>query len=163
MPNGRCRMPACCRLARSEGNTNVLKHEHYTVEAIARRRDPHADNEPAAFQEPTTPTRAFLPTTDIFENEDALTLVLEMPGVDRDNINISVENGVLTVEGRINFSKYEGLQPVYSEYNIGPYRRTFSISSRIDQEEIRAEMRDGVITLVLPKAEQAKPRRIEVK
>jgi len=114
-------------------------------------------------QEPTTPTRAFLPTTDIFENEDALTLVLEMPGVDRDNINISVENGVLTVEGRINFSKYEGLQPVYSEYNIGPYRRTFRISSRIDQEEIRAEMRDGVITLVLPKAEQAKPRRIEVK
>jgi len=114
-------------------------------------------------QEPTTPTRAFLPTTDIFENEDALTLVLEMPGVDRDNININVENGVLTVEGRINFSKYEGLQPVYSEYNIGPYRRTFRISSRIDQEEIRAEMRDGVITLVLPKAEQAKPRRIEVK
>lgn len=114
-------------------------------------------------QEPTTPMRAFLPTTDIFENEDALTMVLEMPGVDRENINVSVENGVLTVEGKINFSKYEGLQPVYSEYNIGPYRRTFRISSRIDQDRIRAEMRDGVITLVLPKAEEAKPRRIEVK
>jgi len=114
-------------------------------------------------QESTTPMRAFLPTTDIFETEDALTVVLEMPGVDRDNIDVSVENGVLTVEGKINFSKYEGLQPVYSEYNIGPYRRIFRISSRVDQDKIRAEMRDGVITLVLPKAAQAKPRRIEVK
>ena len=113
-------------------------------------------------QEPTMPTRAFLPTTDIFETEDALTLVLEMPGVDRGNIDESVENGVLTVEGRINFDKYEGLQPVYSEYNVGPYRRSFRISSRIDQDKIKAEIRDGVITLVLPKAEQAKPRRIEV-
>ena len=90
-------------------------------------------------------------------------MVLEMPGVDRDNIDVSVENGVLTVEGKINFSKYEGLQPIYSEYNIGPYRRTFRISSRVDQDKIRAELRDGVITLVLPKAEEAKPRRIEVK
>jgi HSP20 family molecular chaperone IbpA len=114
-------------------------------------------------QEPTMPTRAFLPTTDIFETEDALTLVLEMPGVDRGNIDVSVENGVLTVEGKINFDKYDGLQPVYSEYNIGPYRRSFRISSRIDQDKIKAEIRDGVITLVLPKAEEAKPRRIEVR
>jgi len=107
--------------------------------------------------------RAFLPTTDIFETDDALTVILEMPGADRDNIDVSVENGVLTVEGKINFKKYEGLQPVYSEYNVGPYRRSFRISSRIDQDKIRAEMSDGVITLVLPKAEEAKPRKIEVK
>jgi HSP20 family molecular chaperone IbpA len=113
-------------------------------------------------QEATRPMRAFLPNADIFETEEALTVVLEMPGVDRDNINVSVENGLLTIEGRINFSKYEGLEPVYSEYNIGPFRRTFRISSRIDQDKIRAEMRDGVITLVLPKAEEAKTRRIEV-
>jgi len=113
--------------------------------------------------EPTTPMRAFLPTTDIFENEDALTVILEMPGVDRNNIDVSVENGVLTVEGRIKFDKYKGMQPVYSEYNVGPYRRSFRISSRVDQDKIRAEMQDGVITLILPKAEEAKPRRIEVK
>jgi HSP20 family protein len=114
-------------------------------------------------QEATRPTRAFMPNADIFETEDALTVVLEMPGVDHDNINISVENGVLTVEGAINFGKYEGLQPVYSEYNVGPFRRSFRISSRIDQDKINAEMSDGVITLVLPKVEEAKPRRIEVR
>jgi HSP20 family protein len=113
-------------------------------------------------QEATRPTRAFMPNADIFETEDALTVVLEMPGVDRDNIN-SVENGVLTVEGTINFGKYEGLQPVYSQYNVGPFRRSFRISSRIDQENINAGMSDGVITLVLPKVEEAKPRRIEVR
>jgi HSP20 family protein len=114
-------------------------------------------------QESTRPMRAFSPTTDIFETDEALTMLLEMPGVDRENIEISVENGVLTVEGKINFSKYEGLQPVYSEYNIGPFRRSFRISSRIDQDSIKAEMQSGVITLVLPKAEEAKPRRIEIK
>ena len=104
-----------------------------------------------------------MPNADVFETEDTLTVVLEMPGVDRENIAISVENGLLTVEGRINFAKYEGLQPVYSEYNVGPYRRSFRLSSRVNQDKISAEMRDGVITLVLPKAEEAKPRRIEVK
>jgi len=57
----------------------------------------------------------------------------------------------------------EGLQPVYGEYNIGPFRRSFRISSRIDQDKIKAEMRDGVITLTLPKVEQAKSRRIELR
>jgi HSP20 family protein len=114
-------------------------------------------------QEATTPARAFMPNADIFETEDALTVVLEMPGVDRDHIDIGLDNGILTVEGKIDFGKYEGLQPVYSEYNIGPFRRSFRISSQIDQDKIKAEMRDGVVTLTLPKAEEAKPRRIEVR
>jgi len=113
-------------------------------------------------EEATTPTRAFMPTADIFETEDALTVVLEMPGVDREHIDIGIDNGVLTVEGQIDFDKYEGLQPIYSEYNIGPFRRSFRISNRVDQEKISAEMRDGVIKLVLPKAEEAKPRKIQV-
>ena len=114
-------------------------------------------------QEQTRPLRAFLPTADIFETEEALAVVLEMPGVDRNNIDVNVDNGMLTIEGRIDFNKYEGLQPAYSEYNIGPFRRSFRISSQIDQDKIKAEMRDGVITLTLPKAEEAKPRRIEVR
>jgi HSP20 family molecular chaperone IbpA len=99
----------------------------------------------------------------MIETEEALAVVLEMPGVDRNNIDVNVDNGVLTIEGRIEFNKYEGLQPIYSEYNIGPFRRSFRISSQIDQDKIKAEMRDGVITLTLPKAEEAKPRRIEVR
>ena len=113
-------------------------------------------------QEPTVPVRAFLPNADIYETEEALTIVLEMPGVAKENVEVNVENGVLTVEGRIDFNKYEGLQPVYGEYNIGPYRRSFRISNRINQDNIGAEMSDGVITLVLPKAEETRPRRIQV-
>ena len=113
-------------------------------------------------EESTRPTRAFMPTADIFETEEALTVVLEMPGVSKENVDINVEEGVLTVEGRIDFQKYEGMRPVYSEYNVGPYRRSFRLSNQVDQDKISAEMQDGVITLTLPKAEKAKPRRIKV-
>jgi HSP20 family protein len=112
--------------------------------------------------EGTTPGRIFLPVTDIFETPEALTVVLEMPGVDRDSIEASVENDVLTIQGRIDFSKYEGMQPVYTEYNVGHYARSFEISNKIDQSKISALMKDGVVTIVLPKPEQAKPRKIQV-
>jgi HSP20 family molecular chaperone IbpA len=113
-------------------------------------------------QESTTPTRAFTPTADIFETEEALTVVLEMPGVAKDNVDVRVEGGILTVEGRIDFGKYEGLRPVYGEYNVGPFKRSFRLSSRINQTQINAKMRDGVIALVLPKVEETKPRRITI-
>jgi HSP20 family protein len=113
--------------------------------------------------ESTIPARTFEPTTDIYETDQALTVVMEMPGVDKANLDINVENDVLSVAGRIDFSAYEKLQPVYAEYNIGHYRRSFSLApNRVDQEKIKAEMKDGVLTLTLPKAEQAKPRRITV-
>ena len=113
-------------------------------------------------QESTIPARSFVPTADIFEAEQALTIVLEMPGVDRSNVDINVEANVLTIEGRVDFGKYEGMQPVYTEYNIGHYRRSFSLSNKIDQSKITAEMKDGVLTLALPKAEEAKPRKISI-
>jgi HSP20 family molecular chaperone IbpA len=113
-------------------------------------------------QESTTPMRAFLPVTDIYETEQALTLVMEMPGVSKDGLVVNVDSSVLTIEGRINFDRYEGLQPLYTEYNIGPYSRSFRLPSQIDQDRITAEITDGVVTLVLPKAEEARPRRITV-
>jgi HSP20 family protein len=113
-------------------------------------------------EEQTTPARTFLATADIFETASALTVVLEMPGVNKDAVDISIKDDVLTVSGRLDFSKYEGLQPIYTEYNIGNYRRSFALSNKIDQDKISAEIRDGVLTLILPKAEEAKPRRIKI-
>lgn len=122
---------------------------------VQQKREAHKE-------ESTAPTRSFLPSADIFETEHALTVVLEMPGVSKDNVDINIENGLLTIEAGIDFGKYDGLRPVYSEYNIGPYRRSFRLPNQIDQDKISAEMEDGVISLTLPKTEKAKPRRIAV-
>ncbi len=113
-------------------------------------------------QETTVPARFYQPNTDIFEEEASLTLVMEMPGVRKDNVDITIEKNVLSIEGKIDFSQYENLEPVYTEYNVGPYKRSFSLSSKIDQSKISAEMVDGLLTLVLPKAEEAKPRVIQI-
>ncbi len=113
-------------------------------------------------EESTIPARAFIPATDVYETDDALTIVMEMPGVAKEDLDVSVESGVLNIEGRLNFKKYEGMQPVYTEYNVGHYRRSFSLTNRIDQLKIRADVSDGVLTLVLPKAEETKPRKIAV-
>jgi HSP20 family protein len=112
--------------------------------------------------EATIPARVFVPTADIYETADALTIILEMPGVEKNNVDVQVKDGVLRVDGRLELSKYQGLQPLYIEYNIGHYARTFQLSNKIDQNKIAAEMKDGVLSLQLPKAEEAKPRMIRV-
>jgi HSP20 family molecular chaperone IbpA len=114
-------------------------------------------------EEATIPARVFLPNADIYETPDALSVVLEMPGVEKGNVDIRVEQGILNVEGRLDLSKYQGLQPLYTEYNVGHYARSFQLSSKIDQNAIEAELKDGVLSLTLPKAEQAKPRKIQVR
>jgi HSP20 family protein len=113
-------------------------------------------------EESTIPARAFVPVTDIFETDQALTLKLEMPGVAKERVDVRVENDVLSIEGRIDFGVYENLRPLYTEYNVGSYARTFRLSSKIEQDGISAALKDGVMTLVLPKVERAKPRKIAV-
>jgi HSP20 family protein len=113
-------------------------------------------------EETTIPARIFVPAADIYEADNDLTVLLEMPGVEKNNVDIRVEDGVLRVEGRLDLAKYQGLQPLYTEYNIGHYARTFRLSSKIDQTKIAAEMKDGVLELKLPKVEEAKPRAIRV-
>jgi HSP20 family molecular chaperone IbpA len=114
-------------------------------------------------EEATIPARVFLPNADIYETSSELKVVLEMPGIEKDKVEINLEDGVLHVEGRLDLSKYAGLQPLYTEYNVGHYARSFQLSSKIDQGKIAAEMNNGVLSLTLPKVEEAKPRTIQVK
>jgi HSP20 family protein len=113
-------------------------------------------------EEKTVPARYYVPSTDIYETQDALTVVMEMPGVEKKDITVGLENDKLRVEGQIDFSKYEGLEPVYTEYNVGHYARAFTLSNKIDQEKISAKVEDGVLTLTLPKVKEAQPRRITI-
>jgi HSP20 family protein len=108
--------------------------------------------------EKTAPARYYVPTTDIFETEDALTVVTDLPGVEKQAIDVNVENDVL----RIDFTKCEGLEPLYTEYNVGHFTRSFSLSNKIDQQQIRAQLEDGVLKLTLRKAKEAQPRRIAI-
>jgi HSP20 family protein len=115
----------------------------------------------AQQEEKTIPSRYFVPAADIFETEEALTVVLEMPRVASNNIDVQIENNTLRVEGKIDHSAYTGIDPVYTEYNVGHYARVFALS-KIDQEAITARVEDGVLTLTLPKSKDALPRRITV-
>lgn len=116
----------------------------------------------ASKEEQTQSGRHYVPYADIYETDEVLTVAMEMPGVDKQHMTVSLENGVLRVDGQLDFSKYEGMQPVYTEYNVGHYRRSFTLSNRIDQEHISAEVEDGVLTLTLPKIKEAQPRKIAI-
>jgi len=112
--------------------------------------------------EKTVPGRFYIPYSDIYETDDALTVLMEMPGVERKDISIALENDVLRVEGKIDFAKYDGMEPVYTEFNVGHYTRSFTLSSKIDRETISAQLDDGVLVLTLPKGKEAQPRRIAI-
>lgn len=113
-------------------------------------------------EEYTRPGRVYMPDVDIYETPDSIWLVADMPGVDEQSVDVHVEKGVLSIDGRVSLQDYENLTPVYTEYNVGNYARRFTLSSEIDTERIKARMRNGVLELELPKAEHAKPRRIAV-
>ena len=115
-----------------------------------------------AKEEKTVPGRYYIPYADIYETDEALAVVLEMPGVEKNYLNINVERDLLRVDGRIDFAKYKDMEPVYAEYNVGHYARSFSLGSAIDQENIGANLEDGVLTLTLPKAKHAQPRKIAI-
>jgi HSP20 family protein len=115
-----------------------------------------------AKEEKTVPGRYYVPSADIFETDEALTVAMEMPGVEKKDLNIHVEKDVLQVDGRIDFAKYKDMEPVYAEYNVGHYARSFALGSAIDQEKIGANLEDGVLTLTLPKAKHAQPRKIAI-
>ena len=118
--------------------------------------------EVASREEKTVPARYYVPSTDIFETEDALVVVMEMPGVAKEAVSIDLDNDTLRIEGRIDHGHYQGLEPLYTEYGVGHFARSFSLSNKIDQQQIGAELADGVLTLTLKKAKEAMPRRIAI-
>ncbi len=121
-----------------------------------------AKKELSTKEEKTRPGKFYVPDTDIYETDEALVVVMDMPGVEKKNIDIKVEKNVLSVEGQIDFAKYEDLKPVYTEYNVGHFTRSFRLSNKIDSAGIDAKVDNGVLILHLPKVPEAKPRKIKV-
>ncbi len=115
-----------------------------------------------AEQEKTRPGRYYMPDVDILEFPDHLELTADMPGVSEKDVHVTLEDGVLTIQGTVDAAMYDGLSPLYTEYNVGNYFRQFSLHESIDASAIKATMRSGVLDLALPKVEAAKPRKIEV-
>jgi len=112
--------------------------------------------------ETTRPGTFFQPAVDIFETKDELVLVADMPGVPPDGVDVGLEGDELSIEGRVRSGEYDGLKPLYVEYGVGGYHRRFTLGEMIDREGIKAQMKNGVLVLRLPKAERARARRIAV-
>lgn len=111
--------------------------------------------------EPTRTGVYYTPAVDIFENEAAITVVADMPGVDKNELDIDLKDNILTITGQVR-QPDERFQAVYREYGIGGYTRRFTLGNKVDQSKITATLKDGVLTLELPKAEAMRPRKIDI-
>ena len=103
----------------------------------------------------------FIPQVDIYEDAKVITLQADMPGVGKEGVNINIKDDQLTINGRVSLPA-EGETLLHKEYEVGNYFRQFTLSEIIDQGKITAKMADGVLTLILPKAEKAVPKKIEI-
>ena len=106
---------------------------------------------------------SLLPAVDIVEDAGGITLVADLPGVAREELAIGVDGRSLTIEAPVKLGESSALMSVYAEVRANHFRRSFELSSDLDTAKIAAGLRDGVLTLRIPKAEQAKPRRIDVR
>ncbi|MCX8038344.1 MAG: Hsp20/alpha crystallin family protein [Candidatus Sumerlaeia bacterium] len=104
--------------------------------------------------------RYLAPPVDIYETPDGLVVVADMPGVEKDSLGVRVEDNILTLEGKVCHTSPG--QPVWSEYELVNFYRRFELTDEVDQDKIKAEYKHGVLTIHLPKVEQAKPRKIRV-
>jgi len=112
-------------------------------------------------QEFTQEGPVYNPDVDIYETDEALVLIADLPGVLKENLDIDLNENTLTINGHVESTKLG--TPVYQEYQSGDYKRSFTISNVIDQSKIQAELKNGVLRVKLPKAETAKPRKIEIR
>jgi HSP20 family molecular chaperone IbpA len=118
--------------------------------------------ENTAVTEKIRNVKTFVPRVDIYETRDALFLVADMPGVDDKSVDVELEKNILTISGRVENGRVKDYSLVFSEYEIGDYERTFTLSNEIDRVKIRATVKQGVLRLELPKAEKVKPKKISI-
>ena len=120
------------------------------------------DDEATALEQ-TRPGPVFVPAVDIFEEDGNITVLADMPGVKPGNLTIDLHENVLTMTGDAEDTEGEEEEELIREYHIGRYYRQFTVSDNIDQDKIEANLTDGVLRLVLPKAEASKPKQIKIK
>lgn len=111
--------------------------------------------------EPTREGTWFVPEVDITESQEAITVLADLPGVTSENVDVDVRDGVLTLTAEVE-PILVNWKPIYREYGIGGYQRRFNLGERIEQANISAKLENGVLTLMLPKAEAHKPRKITI-
>jgi HSP20 family molecular chaperone IbpA len=128
---------------------------------MLQKQTPEASRE-AVETEHTRPGRTYRPHVDILENDSELCLRADMPGVAEKSVQVSLEDGVLSIRGDVSLAPYEKLTPVYTEYEVGNYEQRFRLSNQIDGTRIEARLSDGVLELHLPKAAEAQPRQIAI-
>ncbi|MFN8370370.1 MAG: Hsp20/alpha crystallin family protein [Bacteriovoracaceae bacterium] len=104
----------------------------------------------------------FEPGVDIFENQSEIILYADIPGIDKKNVNVTLENSLLKIDAKVDSDEYGNLKPLYTEYQIGHYHREFKIGESIDRDSIQASVENGVLTLKLKKSLESQPRRITV-
>jgi len=118
--------------------------------------------ESGAVQDVKPQEQAILPAVDIFENEAGITVQADMPGVSRDRLDVHIDSDTLSIEGRAVIPMPGDMDALYADIRSTRYQRSFSLSRELDTDRIEAALKDGVLTLRIPKREEHRPRRIEV-
>ena len=119
-------------------------------------------NQPTVRSGDADQQRTVLPAVDVYEDQAGITLLADMPGVPKDRLELKVEADTLSIEGQVVPATPEGLEAVYAEVRVPRYRRTFTLSRELDTSKVDASLKDGVLTLRIPKQAHAQPRRIDV-
>ena len=128
---------------------------------VAKQEQP---GQPAPESAERTRTRpAYAPRTDIYETDDGLVMLIDMPGVAPDAVEVMLERDTLTIRGRTQDQPPAGFSPIYREYQPGDFERQFTLSDELDAGRIEAQAKDGVLRLVLPKVGPAQTKRIQVR
>ncbi|GAB4540231.1 MAG: Hsp20/alpha crystallin family protein [Thermodesulfovibrionia bacterium] len=112
--------------------------------------------------ERTRARRVYRPDVDIIEKRNELLLVADMPGVDEKSIEVNLEEDILTIRGSVEVERLEGYKAIISEYGIGDYERSFTISDEIDRDKVKASLKDGVLRVILPKVESIRAKKIPI-